>query len=306
MTDNATISGLQLWEWSQQAKQDALAVNISAIEVDWLLEEWTGLDRLSLRLGSYKDTANIQLRLPWSELMQLWERRLQERVPLQYLTGLANWRHFQLTVSPAVLIPRPETELMIDLVKALVQRQSQTLNAQNNLKQGNWVDLGTGSGAIALGLASVLPQASIYAVDCSRDAIAIAQKNAQTLGFGDYIQFYQGSWWEPINFLRGKVSGMVANPPYIPTAMLPTLQPEVTRHEPHLALDGGVSGLDCIQHLVKSAPTYLHSGGVWLVEMMAGQAEQVIEMLNTEGCYTQIELITDLAGIERFVLAYRQ
>ncbi|MEL7034603.1 MAG: peptide chain release factor N(5)-glutamine methyltransferase [Cyanobacteria bacterium J06592_8] len=306
MTENPTISGLQLWEWSQQAKQDAIAVDISPTEVDRLLEEWAGLDRLSLRLRSYKQTPSVSLRLPWSELMQLWKRRLQERVPLQYLTGVANWRHFELMVSPAVLIPRPETELMIDLVKALLQGQSQSLNAQNTLKQGHWVDLGTGSGAIALGLASVLTQASIHAVDCSRDAIAIAQKNAQNLGFGDRIQFYQGSWWEPIDFLRGKVSAMIANPPYIPTAMLPTLQPEVTRHEPHLALDGGVSGLDCIQYLVKTAPTYLHSGGVWLVEMMAGQAEQVVEMLNTEGCYTQIEPIADLAGIERFVLAYRQ
>ncbi|MEB3278754.1 MAG: peptide chain release factor N(5)-glutamine methyltransferase [Lyngbya sp.] len=301
---DATISGQQLWEWSQQAKAEAMAVDIPPCEVDWLLQQWAGLDRLTLRLGSFKDQPQVNLSLPWPEFLQLWERRLKQRVPLQYLTGVACWRHFGLTVSPAVLIPRPETELIVEIVVALIERQSQSLTSPN-LKQGHWVDLGTGSGAIALGLAEVLTEASIHAVDCSREALAIAQKNAEDLGFADRIQFYHGSWWEPLEGLRGKVSGMVSNPPYIPTEMLSTLQPEVSLHEPHLALDGGKSGLGCIQHLVQTAPVYLHSGGVWLVEMMAGQGEQVVEMLNEEGCYTDIELIPDLAGIERFVLAKR-
>ena len=302
MRENApTISGQQLWEWSQQAKAEAVAADISPAEVDWLLRRGAGLDRLALRLGAFKDQSEVSLRLPWPEFLQLWEKRLKQRVPLQYLTGVADWRRFGLKVSPAVLIPRPETELMIDLVVALIQRPS-----GRDLKRGHWVDLGTGSGAIALGLAEVLTEASIHAVDCSREALAIAQKNALDLGFADRIRFYRGSWWEPLDFLRGKVSAMVANPPYIPTAVLSTLQPEVALHEPHLALDGGESGLACIQHLVKTAPVYLHSGGVWLVEMMAGQGEQVVKMLEDEGCYTQIEAIADLAGIERFVLAYRQ
>ncbi|EAW37406.1 peptide chain release factor N(5)-glutamine methyltransferase [Lyngbya sp. PCC 8106] len=304
MKENAVITGQQLWEWSQKAKAEAIAADIPPREVDGLLQEWVGLDRLTLRLGSFKDQPEINLRLPWREFMQLWERRVKERVPLQYLTGVAGWRHFGLTVSPAVLIPRPETELIVDLVVGLIQRQSQICD--QNLQLGHWVDLGTGSGAIALGLASVLTEASIHAVDCSREALAIAQKNAQDLGFADRIAFYQGRWWEPLDCLRGKVSGMVSNPPYIPTAMLSTLQPEVARHEPHLALDGGESGLDCIQHLVQTAPAYLHSGGVWLVEMMAGQGEQVVELLKDQGCYTQIEQIRDLAGIERFVLARYQ
>ncbi|WP_413166562.1 peptide chain release factor N(5)-glutamine methyltransferase [Capilliphycus salinus ALCB114379] len=306
MTDNSAISGQQLWEWSQQAKAEATRADISPAEVDWLLEEWAGLDRLSLRLGSFKDQPQVNLRLRWPEFLQLWERRLKQRVPLQYLTGVACWRHFGLKVSPGVLIPRPETELIVDLVVASIRRQSQSETGSRPLQQGHWVDLGTGSGAIALGLAEVLTEASIHAVDCSREAMAIAQENAQNLGFGDRIQFYHGSWWEPLEHLRGRVSGMVSNPPYIPTGMLSTLQPEVALHEPHLALDGGESGLGCIQHLVKTAPVYLHSGGVWLVEMMAGQGEQVVEMLNNEGCYTEIERIADLAGIERFVLAKRE
>lgn len=305
MIDNAVITGQQLWEWLQKAKAEAIAADICVTEVDWFVQEWVGLDRLSLRLESFKDSPKVNLRLPWSDFMQLWERRLKQRVPLQYLTGVVGWRHFSLTVSPAVLIPRPETELIIDWVADQLKSPSQPLNSHGDLWRGHWVDLGTGSGAIALGLAEVLTEAQIHAVDCSQEALAIAQKNAEDLGFANRIQFYQGEWWEPLEFLRGQVSGMIANPPYIPTKMISTLQPEVANHEPHLALDGGDSGLVCIQHLVETAPTYLHSGGVWLVEMMAGQGEQVVEMLKDQGCYTQIELIADLAGIQRFAQAYR-
>lgn len=174
-----------------------------------------------------------------------------------------------------------------------------------NLKS-NWVDLGTGSGAIALGLAQILTNTTIYAVDCSAEALAVARQNADRLGLADRINFYRGDWWEPIAFLKGRVSGMVSNPPYIPSSTVLTLEPEVLKHEPHLALDGGFDGLECIRHLVKTAPDYLESGGVWLVEMMAGQAEAVAEMLESHGSYCNVQIFADLAGIDRFALAYRR
>ena len=224
---------------------------------------------------------------------------MQERVPVQYLTGITHWRDFSLKVTPAVLIPRPETELLIDLaVEAL---KPDRLNSKSN-----WVDLGTGSGAIAIGLASVLTNSTIYAIDFSSAALAVAQQNADNCGFGDRIKFDRGSWWEPLKFLKGQVSGMVSNPPYIPSSTVLTLQPEVTKHEPHLALDGGLDGLDCIRHLAETAPDYLESGGVWLVEMMAGQAETVAEILESQGSYCQVQIFADLAGIDRFALAYRR
>ena len=174
------------------------------------------------------------------------------------------------------------------------------------LQQGQWADLGTGSGAIALGLADVFRTATIHAVDRSPDALAIAQQNALNSGLADSIRFYQGSWWEPLESLKGQFSGMVSNPPYIPTSTVSTLQPEVVNHEPHLALDGGADGLDCIRHLIEISPTYLRPGGVWLVEMMAGQAEAVRELLQNQGSYCNIEIHADLAGIERFAVAYKK
>lgn len=301
--DNAesqSVSGLELWQWRQQARQQAIATAISPNEVDWLLQELAGLDRLALRLESFQLRPAIELRLPFVELVRLWQQRVEARVPVQYLVGFTPWRNFRLEVSPSVLIPRPETEVLVDLAIMAVQ------NGDMKLAQGDWVDLGTGSGAIALGLADVLPNLTIHAVDWSEAALAIAQTNAQQLGFADQIHFYQGSWFQPLDKLQGRLSGMVSNPPYIPARMLPDLQPEVARHEPRLALDGGMDGLESIRHLVATAPIYLQSGGIWLIEMMAGQAKAVTELLQQQGHYREIQIHADLAGIDRFALAYRQ
>ncbi|AUB38589.1 hemK, release factor glutamine methyltransferase [Nostoc flagelliforme CCNUN1] len=294
MGEKHLISGLQLWQWRNTALQAAIATDVPPAEVDWLLLEVAGLDRLALRLESFKNWPQIQLQLPLEELDHLWQRRLNDRLPVQYIAGVTPWRNFQIAVSNAVLIPRPETECLIDLALASASNGS-----------GHWADLGTGSGAIAIGLADALPQATIHAVDYSLEALAIAQTNARNLGFADRIKFYQGSWWEPLTFLKGKFSGMVSNPPYIPTSTLPTLQAEVVNHEPHLALDGGTDGLDCIRHLIEISPSYLQPGGVWLIEMMAGQADAVRELLQNQGSYCKIQIHADLAGIERFAVAYK-
>ena len=294
-------SGLELWRWRQQAAIDAIAADVSPTELDWLLQEIAGLDTLSLRLELYKHQPQIQLKLPLAELDRLWQRRLQERLPVQYIARITPWRDFKLAVSPAVLIPRPETEILIDLAVAAVNKSFVT-----GLERGHWVDLGTGSGAIAIGLAAVFPAAEVHAVDRSSSALVIAQSNAQNLGYGDRLKFYLGNWWEPLEFLQGQVCGMVSNPPYIPSNLVPQLQPEVANHEPHSALDGGADGLDCIRHLIATAPNFLRSGGVWLIEMRAGQAETVSELLQQQGSYINIQIYADLAGIERFALAYRR
>lgn len=295
-----SVSGLELWQWYQQAMAATVAAAISPQELDWLMQEVAGLDRLALRLGSFKDRPLIQIQLSLTDLDKLWQQRINERLPVQYIAGSTSWRQFQLTVSPAVLIPRPETEDLIDLAVAAAKKAF-----VSQLEQGHWVDLGTGSGAIAIGLADAFPAATIHAVDRSPEALAIASFNAQKLGFANRIHFYQGDWWQPLASLKGQISGMVSNPPYIPSSLILQLQPEVKRHEPHLALDGGADGMDCIRDLIETAPAYLRSGGVWLIEMMAGQAQTVAQLLRDRGSYCKIEIHNDLAGIERFALAYR-
>ncbi len=290
-----TASGDDLWQWRQLARRQAIAHQVSPDEVDWVLLNVSDLDRLALRLETVTLRSAVALELPLEELNRRWQTRIQARSPVQYVIGKAPWREFDLVVSPAVLIPRPETERLIDLALLATQRQQA-------LRRSPWADLGTGSGAIALGLATALPEAAVHAVDCSPDALAVARHNAQRYALS--IQFHQGSWFEPLQGLRNQVGGVISNPPYIPTEALADLAPEV-QHDPLLALDGGEDGLMAVRQLVAAAPDYLISGGVWLVETMLGQPAAVCELLH-QGPYRDVQVFADLAGIERFVLAYRQ
>ncbi|MCA2621814.1 MULTISPECIES: peptide chain release factor N(5)-glutamine methyltransferase [unclassified Microcystis] len=292
---SASISGQELSQWRQQAIADLQQAQLSAKEVDIFLQAVTDIDTLSLRLQSFREREKIPLSYSWSEITKRWQKRLQARVPLQYLLESVVWRNFTLKVSPEVLIPRPETELLIDIVAETVRGE----------EGGIWVDLGTGSGAIAIGLASILTKAEIYAIDYSQTALAIAKENIINTGFADRIILKQGSWWTPLEKWKGQISGMVSNPPYIPSAEILDLQIEVREHEPRLALDGGEDGLTALRYLVATAPDYLRSGGLWLVEMRAGQGEKVAQMLENQGNYRQIQIINDLAGFDRFVLAER-
>jgi release factor glutamine methyltransferase len=303
------VLGLDLTQWRHQARGQALAAAIDPQEVDWLLQAVSDVDGLALKLGTLDPRSPIALKFSLAELDQRWQQRLQQRVPVQYLAGETPWRDFSLLVSPAVLIPRPETELIIDLALEAVAQSPQG----EALRQGIWVDMGTGSGAIALGLAQAFPQATILAVDQSPAALAIAQANATRYGRGQGqkpaqgqpITFYQGSWFAPLASYRNQLSAVVSNPPYIPSTVLPTLQPEVIRHEPTTALDGGHDGLAALRTLASQAPDYLKPGGVWLVEMMAGQGAAVQEILAAQGAYRDMRICEDLAGCDRFTLAYR-
>ena len=283
--------------WLAQAKQAAIAHSIALAELDWLLLGVTDLDRLSLKFETYKTRSDIQCEWSLATLQAKWNQRIYNNVPVQYLVGRTPWRQFDLIVSDAVLIPRPETECIVDLVAEIIAKSPE-------LAIGNWVDLGTGSGAIAIALADLMPDATIHAVDTSLDALTIAKLNSEQLGNKNQIQFYHGSWFEPIAHLRGKLSGMVSNPPYIPSKEVLILQPEVKDHEPHLALDGGEDGLDCLRHLVKTAPEYLVPSGLWMVEMMMGQMDRVVELLENTG-YEQIVRSRDLEGVERFAIGRR-
>jgi release factor glutamine methyltransferase len=290
-----------LWQWRQDALAAADIAGINSYELDWFLQTIVGIDPLALRLQSFRDWPAIALPMSLTQLSQRWQLRTQAHVPVQYLAGKTAWRDLTLMVSPAVLIPRPETEHIIDWVADLVAARP----VHRAHQPAHWVDLGTGSGAIAIGLARLLPDAHIHAVDISPEALVIAQANARLNDQGHAIQFYQGNWWEPLQPLQGLCSGVVVNPPYIPTELLPDLQIEVASHEPWLALDGGADGLDCIRQLIDTTPDYLVPGGIWIVEIMAGQASAVVNYLRDQGQYRDIQVHRDLGGIERFVSARR-
>jgi len=294
------ITGESLSQWRQWAIQLANANQMDPYEVDWFLQGLTALTQLSLTTGSYYTQSNISCQCSLAQLTDKWQRRVVDKVPVQYLVGETPWRSFSISVSSAVLIPRPETELIIDLAETLVAQSPISEQCQ----VGNWADLGTGSGAIALGLATSFPKSTIHAVDISDQALKVAQHNAINNSLAHRIIFHQGSWLTPLFTLKGQLTAIVSNPPYIPTQTVPTLQPEVTSYEPHLALDGGPDGLDCIRTLVNGVD-YLKPGGIWLTEFMDGQAQPTAELLKSQGCYTNISIHRDLSGIERFVSAYK-
>jgi release factor glutamine methyltransferase len=307
------VSGEWLWQWRTEQLVQLVEhddQHILSTELDWFLRELSGLDRLALRLGLYR-TRDLSLEKSPAELSQLWHQRVEQRVPIQYLLGRVTWRHFQLQVTPAVLIPRPETEIIIDLAIAHYQSYLE-VGVEHPLrecstptsKQLYWADLGTGSGAIALGLALELPNTIIHAVDISDAAIAIARHNAETLGVSNRVQFHQGSWLEPLAQWRGQLVGIVSNPPYIPQDLIPTLQPEVAWHEPHLALAGGKDGLEFIRQIIATAVDYLCPGGILILECMAGQGKAIANLINADKRYTPAQIHDDLAGLDRFVATH--
>ena len=290
---------MKFWEWYDRHLLAAAQYNVPVYELDWLILEQTSLSKLDLRLRSLSTSQQISPEI-LTNLDHLWHKRIRDRIPVQYLTGSVTWRNLELQVTPAVLIPRPETELIIDIV---------TTNCQDSIyQQGIWADLGTGSGAIAIALAKhfAATKVKVLAIDYSPDALEIARLNA--INNGQKIDFYHGSWFEPLAKLNleNKIAGVISNPPYIPSLEVLNLQPEVTNHEPHLALDGGEDGLDPIRELVNIAPQYLISGGFWIVEMMAGQAQIVRSLLQSNGEYTNIQIHQDYSRIERFISANRR
>ncbi len=290
------VPGGDLYQWRIKAQADAQKADIPLHEVDWFLQGVSSLSQSELSLGLYRDRAAVPLRYSLDWLTQQWQRRLIERVPVQYLVGETPWRDLMLTVTPDVLIPRPETELMVEIVQVWVKQQERVLEPQV------WADLGTGSGAIAIALAKAFPKSQVLAVDISSAALAIACQNAQR-NRAENLKFYQGSWFEPLKDWYGKLSGVITNPPYIPSQTVLNLDPEVTNHEPHQALDGGNDGLDDIRLLVEQAPKFLQSGGLWLTEHMQGQAQPIAALLEAQAVYRDIQIHQDLAGVERFVSA---
>lgn len=290
------LSGQELFNWYQQAKKETIIYNISLFELEYLVRELTNLGTVDLRINNYQNKETIDSKISFEKLKKLWHLRVKKHCPVQYLIGECHWRNFTLKVTPDVLIPRPETELIIDLALQLTQEYL-------NLRRGNWLDLGTGSGAIAIALADIFPEATIYAVDKSKKALKIAQENALNLGFAKRIKFCHGSWFNPINEFKNSFSGIISNPPYIPSSMVLELQPEVVNYEPKIALDGGEDGLKDIRYLINNAPNFLINNGFLLLEIMARQGETVRDLLTKNSSYTNIHIHKDLADLDRFAVA---
>ncbi len=228
------------------------------------------------------------------ERFQDFIQRRARREPVQYITGEVEFRGLLFRVNRDVLIPRPETELLVE--EAI------------NIVKGRYVttlDLCTGSGCIAVSIAKELACSRVYAVDVSDKAIAIAKDNAKRHGISDRITFLTGDLFEPIKplCLEGKIDLIISNPPYVSRREMEGLQPEIKEYEPLHALYGGEDGLDFYRRIIHEAPNYLSPSGILIMEIGYGQADSVKGLLENEGVFSQVEVKKDLAGIDRIIKA---
>lgn len=223
-----------------------------------------------------------------------WVTQRLQGVPTQYLLGEQEFMGLRFGVSPAVLIPRPDTEILVE----------STLSFAQSLEQPLVADIATGSGAIAVALAAICRTATVYATDISTAALDVARQNAETNQVADRIHFRQGDLAGPLLAEGVRLHCLVSNPPYIPTGDLPSLSAEV-RSEPTLALDGGTDGLLYYRRLLPQAWELLLPGGLLAFEVGKGQAAAVADMTARQG-FAEVELHKDLAGIDRVVCARRE
>jgi release factor glutamine methyltransferase len=237
---------------------------------------------------------------PAVALVDAWRgglKRLADGEPLQYVLGEWDFRHLTLTVDRRALIPRPETEELVDLVLAKPELWQ---GAGDDTGLPLLVDVGTGSGCIVLSLAWEKPQARYVAIDASAEALALARANAQRCGLADRVEFRQTRGCG--EFPAGSVAAIVANLPYIPTAEIATLERHIRAHEPHQALDGGPDGLDIVREVARDAAMVLRPGGWLFLEIGSEQGPATHDLLEELG-FLHVQITPDLSGRTRFVHA---
>ena len=236
------------------------------------------------------------------EQFENYKRRRVAGEPLQYILGACNFMGLELAVDPAVLVPRPETEQLVDV-------------ALKCFKGGVALDLGTGSGNIAIALAKFVPRSQIVSVDISVGALEVARANARRHGVEDRIQFIHDDFLVSLQGLSSQSPWasacnshlfdlIISNPPYIPTSQLSSLPLDV-QQEPASALDGGEDGLNFYRIIIKYTPRLLRTGACLMMEFGDGQAEAIKKLFDAGSAFSDIGIIQDLAGRDRIIQATR-
>jgi release factor glutamine methyltransferase len=264
---------------------EAAGIGPARAEAEWLLAGLLDVERFALYLDPQRRLASPTV----SRYLAQLERRAA-REPLQYLLGWEEFHGLRLAVTPDVLVPRPETEgLVAWALEALAERPEPVV-----------ADLGTGSGAIACAIAQAAPRAEVLAVELSGGALAVASRNVRALGLATRVRLLAGDLFAPLGSIPASLDLVVTNPPYLPSAVIASLPPEVSRHEPRAALDGGPDGLAVIRRIVAGAPAVLRPAGLLLMEIGEEQAGPVASLMAAEG-FSGIRARRDLHGVERYI-----
>lgn len=260
------------------------------LEAELLLARVLGVRRLDLYLQHDRPVTATEL-----ETFRSFIRRRLRHEPLQYITGEAAFRRLVLTTDRRALIPRPETEVLAGEVLAWAAGRARPLSA---------LDVGTGTGAIALTLALEGGFERVIATDVSEAALTLARENVERLSAGDRVELRAGPLLEPVR-TGERFDVVVSNPPYIAESERATLEPEVRDHEPGQALFGGSDGLAVVGPLVRDGARVLVPGGLLALEIGPGQAERVAGLVRAAGTWAGPRIVNDLTGRPRVVLAER-
>jgi release factor glutamine methyltransferase len=277
------------------ALRSALAALVSSLtprsDAEELLSRLLGVSRAQLRLAGARVLTPAE-----SSTLEAWLARRATHEPVQYITGRAAFRDLDLAVDPRVLIPRPETEGLAEAVLEVLRAEVPRWAAPRVL------DLGTGSGAVALALAAEWPAAMVTATDASARALEVARANSVALGLAGRVRLLAGHWFDAVG-AQERFEVVVSNPPYVATGEWRVLPEDVRSFEPHQALFSGASGLDDAREIVEQAPRHLVPGGLLALELAEERVHQVAGWLQGAPGWQAVEVLDDLARRPRYLLA---
>lgn len=276
---------VSLWT-SVRQRLEAAGVDTPVLDARLLLEAGAGIARLDIITDPRRVLSDAQV-----AAVEALTRRRETREPISHILGRKAFWSLDIAVTPDVLTPRPETELLVHVALEMLAEDA----------SARILDLGVGSGAILLAVLTERPNATGVGVDVSGAALAVARHNADVLGLSARLTLQHGDWCAGV---EGPFDLVLSNPPYIPSQEIAGLDPEVARHEPRLALDGGEDGLDAYRAILAGLPRLLAPGGGFALEVGRGQAERVEALARAQGLITATAR-TDLQGIPRVVRGKR-
>ena len=282
------ISTKDLFLWIRDNKNSGKDID----ELYLLLDLVGGISKNDLLQLKINSECKVSLNVDFNSLKKKWTEHLRFSKPIQYISGSSYWRNFKFELNTNVLIPRVETEKIVEIASNITSSEDEKII---------FADLGTGSGSIAIALVEENKNWKGLATDIDMNALHIAQINHKKISSESNINFYCGNWWEPLRDYAGRINLAISNPPYIPRNVYERLPSSVIDFEPKKALYGGEDGLSHIKQIISNAPKFLVRGGWLILENHFDQSKKIKNLLKEYG-FDSLKTINDTFGIGRFTI----
>tara|TARA_Y100001978_G_scaffold38654_1_gene34425 strand:- start:669 stop:1538 length:870 start_codon:yes stop_codon:yes gene_type:complete len=282
------ISTKDLFLWITNIKNNRKYIDDLYLLIDLV----GGISKSDLVLLKINSQEKVNLKIDFNSLKKKWEEHILLSKPIQYICGSSYWRNFKIELTNDVLIPRVETEQIVEIANDLIDPQDENIV---------FADLGTGAGLIAISLVLENKHWKGLATDIDINALDIARKNHKKISLESNLNFYCGNWWEPLIQYAGMINLAISNPPYIPRNVYERLPSSVIDFEPKKALYGGEDGLSHIKQIISDAPKFLVKGGWLILENHFDQTKKIKNLLKDYG-FDSLKTINDIFGVGRFTI----